>query len=187
MAAVPRVTEILKGAGLVDATWFNPEATARGTMVHLACRLWDEGDLDLTTVPGVIATYLSAYMAWEAESPQSFVWIENQIIGPAYRGTPDRVGLAAVWDIKTGAPQPWHALQLAAYVSLLPDPYKYSRFGIYLRDSGGYGIKEYPKADYQRDLNVFLSALNLYNWRCKYEQSTDQAGREDGGSGPAGQ
>jgi hypothetical protein len=168
---LPRVTEILKAAGLIDTTYMTDQGRDRGVAVHLSCQFYDEGTLDYSSITPEIEGYLRAYDAWKRDSGiEQIEWIERTLVDPQgrYKGTPDRVLIARprrLIDLKSGAPMDWHQVQLAAYVSMLPDPYSYERVGVYLHDDGTYRIKLYPKSDYAADLAVFMSALNLHNWK----------------------
>jgi len=168
---LPRVTDILKEAGLIDVSWLTPEGRDRGSYVHQACQFYDEGDLDESTVDSAIAGYLDGYKKFRRESSiESWDWIECPQQDPRglYRGTPDRiidVRPRAVWDPKTGSPVPCTALQLAAYVNMLPDPYSYRRFALYLKPNGTYTVVEFPREQYAHDLSIFMAALNIYYWR----------------------
>lgn len=168
---LPRVTWILQEAGLIDTTWYTEEACNRGTLVHLACQYLDEEALDWDTVDPSIEGYVRAYGKWRHDSGnRAAQWIECPMQDPKglYRGTADRI-LAdrprAILDVKTGPRQKWIALQLAAYVNMMDDPYSYRRFSLHLRQDGTYDVVEYPRAEYSRDLVVFMSALNIANWR----------------------
>ena len=168
---LPRVTEVLKEVGLIDTTYLTEYGRERGTAAHLACQFYDEGTLDYASLSPELEGYLRAYAAWKWDSGiTEFSWVECPLQDSVgrYRGTPDRI-LATrprqVVDIKGGAPMDWHALQLAAYVNMLDDPYSYDRLGVYLHDDSTYAVKQYPKAQYQSDLNVFLSALNIVTWK----------------------
>ena len=168
---LPSVTEILQDVGIIDATWFTPEACERGSNVHRICQLHDEKDLVEGSVDPSLKGYYAAYQKYLAESGiDVWSWIECPAMDPllTYRGTSDRLATARpriLLDLKTGAPLPWHALQLAAYVNMLADPYSYDRVGLYLRDNGTYSLKHYPKGNYAADLRVFMASLTLYNWR----------------------
>ena len=176
---LPRVTEILQGAGLIDTTWFTDEGCLRGTAVHAACHYLDEGDLDEDSLDPALRGYVEAYKKYWQDigplgngvgNPHKWEWIECPKQDPLglYRGTPDRIAVVRpreLWDIKTGGALRWHPIQLAAYVNMLDDPYAYRRFGVYLKADGSYSVHEYPRTDYQRDLAVFMAALTLYNWR----------------------
>lgn len=167
----PRVTDILKEAGLIDTTWFTDHARDRGTAVHLACQYDDEGTLDDASVTDELKGYLAAYRKWKAQSGRTtFAAAETRIVHPSglYSGSPDRISdnpLAEVWDIKTGSPLPWHPIQLAAYANLMPYPYSYRRFTLYLKEDGTYTVKEYPISETVHDLSVFMACLTLHNWK----------------------
>jgi len=163
-ASWPRVTRILRGAGLVDTRWFTPESRERGRAVHLACQYLDDGDLDRASVTEEIRPYLAAYEGfcediiwrqWAAiESP-----VKHSVL--RYRGTPDRVSDAgAVYEIKTGAPAPWHALQLAAYAACLSGHVE--RWAVYLQADGKYKVVPYQS---RTDWRAFQAALTIYNWK----------------------
>jgi len=170
---LPSVTEILQGVGIIDSTWFTPESCERGRAVHAICQLHDEKDLAIDSIDPNLKGYYAAYQKYLAEAGvDEWSWIECPAMDPlrTYRGTSDRILTARpriLLDIKSGAPLPWHALQTAAYVNMLPDPYSYQRIGLYLKENGTYAIKHYPKGNYATDLRVFMSALTIYNWRAK--------------------
>jgi hypothetical protein len=167
---LPSVTEILKDAGLIDGTWWHPEALLRGQYVHEICEYFDEGKLDWDSVDPRLSGYLEAYIDFRRETPMQGAWVEisRRSKDWLYAGTPDRVIVdrpRAIYDLKTGQPERWHGLQLAAYVQMLDDPYSYRRFGLYLKPNGRWRLKEYPRADFRGDLNTFQAALNLYYWK----------------------
>ncbi len=165
---VPSVTQILKSLGLIDATWYTDEARDRGSMIHLATALDDRGELDESSVDERIAGYLAAWRLFKAESGASFTDIEIQLYSDyGYAGTPDRIGTLrgrSVFDIKNGEPEPWHALQTAAYAfgCSAGSAAVMSRYCIYLRDNGTYRLIQHDRST---DIAVWLSCLNLYNWK----------------------
>jgi hypothetical protein len=166
---LPSVTGILRAVNLVETAFGqSDEYLLRGRAVHFACQLWDEGDLDESSIDPAIRGYFDAYIKFKVDYGIEPSWIETPMKANLYAGTPDRIMTSrprSLWDLKTGAPQAWHKLQSAAYVNLLEDPFSYSRFGLYLKPNGNYSIKEFPKSEYMADLNVFLSALNIVTWR----------------------
>jgi len=168
---LPAVSTIMVEAGLVDASFFTPEACLRGSAVHLACEYFDQGDLDEESVGDGIRGYLNAYKRWrKATGNEPLDWIEMPVEDKThlYAGTPDRVIARrprSVIDIKTGDYQRYHRIQLAAYVNCLDDPFSYSRYGLYLLKTGKFKVEEFPKAEFMADLAIFQSALNLYYWR----------------------
>lgn len=169
---LPAVSDIMEAAGLVDKTFFTKESRERGTMLHLVCEYYDQGDLDEDSVDPAIAGYFEAYKNWRKLSglTEKREWIEIPVSDKAhtYAGTPDRVILRrprSIVDLKTGSYLKHHPIQLAAYVNCLDDPFSYSRFGLYLKDNGKFSVREFPKSEYMADLAIFQSALNIYYWK----------------------
>jgi len=166
-SGLPSVTEILVDVGLAKTDFCKEEDMLRGTAVHLACQYYDEGDLDFDSLDPTIQGYVGSYMSFEVACGHKMEWIECPFNNGLYAGTPDRVCTdrpRVLIDLKTGLPQPWHKYQTAAYVNLFPDPYAYTRLGVYLQKDGSLAkVHEHPKSEYQRDLTIFLSALNVYN------------------------
>ena len=168
----PRVTEVLRIAGLASGP-LDEVALQRGTTVHLICRYHDEGRLDPGTVDPALVGYLDAWRLFWSRMPRpTWISIEREYDNLAYRGTPDRVcqldGAYYILDLKTGHPAPWHAIQLAAYASLvggLSSGIEFRRVAVYLQPDGQYQIKEYPQAEYSADLQVFHSALIIAEWK----------------------
>lgn len=171
---VPSVTGILKVVGLIDSAWHTPEATERGSMIHLATALDDRGELDEASVDERIAGYLNAWRHWRSVSGFEMHAIESPVYSTHYdyAGTLDRDGRhngsRAVLDIKSGSPEPWHRLQLAAYAIAR---YGYAtaawvkRIAVYVADDGSYKMKTYNDAD---DLAAWVNVLGVYNWRAKH-------------------
>lgn len=163
---VPNVTSILKGAGLIDDTWFTDYARTRGQAVHLATALYDRGELDETSVDGRITGYLDAWVRFKSDSGFQPHLIEEPVgnENPMYAGTLDRAGTigeaSAILDIKTGHMPAWAALQTAAYQRC--KPHYRQRFGVELRENGTYRMT--PFTD-RNDWNVFAGALALVNWK----------------------
>lgn len=168
------VTQAIELAGLCESEWFTEESRWRGIAVHRATHYLDEGDLDMTTVDPMIDGYLAAYVRFKEETRFRPGRIEQPRFHARlrYAGTPDRVVEEAseviprsVIDVKTGAPQPWHREQTAGYANLMPNPWLYRRFGLYLRRDGSYRLEEHPREAYPRDLARFQAALTVAQMR----------------------
>lgn len=170
---LPSVTTVLKDERLIDATWYDNQGRWRGSAIHLALQYLDEDTLDHDSVSPEHIGYVEAYLNFKAA--YSFVpdLIEKPLWHPVFRyaGTPDRTGLIngnqAVLDIKTGATVPVDKIQLAAYAGMLGIPEAYERIRLHLKKDGKYGIKTYPREEASADFAVFLSALNVWNWKRK--------------------
>jgi len=167
---LPSVTTILKAAGIIEVGHYTELGRQRGGTVHLILEYYDQGILDEATVDPQLIGYLDAYKKALAATGWTFDRIEAPACDKArtYAGTPDRIRTTPprlLVDVKTGTYETWHAIQAAAYVNMLDDSFGYNRYGLYLQSSGKYQIREFPRAEYARDLSVFQSALNIYYWR----------------------
>lgn len=145
---VPSVTSRIQAAGLLGpaATFFTHGAAARGTSVHLACL-----QLDQPTDPELAHVltpdergYLRSYARWRDAMRPHWTSLEQPHYSPAYdtAGTTDRLGtldgVPIIVDLKTGAPAPWHGIQLAMY-DLLYDtvpPRQRRRLAVHLAPDG---------------------------------------------------
>lgn len=163
----PSVTQVLADTGFVDKSWFTEYARDRGSKVHRAALLSDQGDLDTDNLDPVLRGYVDAWERFRAEVVPEFTAMEEGLFSDTYRfaGTPDRFGLMGtfetVFEIKTGSPEKWHGIQLAGYSILLNKPYC-QRVGIYLKEDGRYNLEFYRD---RQDGPIFLSALAIHNWR----------------------
>ena len=170
------VTQVLKISGLIDDSYFTEYSANKGSMVHLACQMQDENDLQEDTLDPIIVPYLEAWIKFKVETG----WInseppELQVYSElGFAGMIDRIGFfqgdgrPSVLDIKTGAPQPYHALQLAGYDLAYrehKDPMiPLRRFAVHLTADGKYKVKEYTD---RNDLKVFQAVVILANWKGK--------------------
>lgn len=168
----PSVTGIIKSAGLINDQWFNEAAAWRGSVVHKCCELHCKGTLDPASVDPAAQGYLDAWIKFKRNLGFIPTQIEQMSWSPSkdFCGTPDRFGylgngLPVVIDLKTGAAQKWHALQLAAYVQFVPDANKLQRFTVQLAPDGEYKMVEYPVVELPIDFAAFLACLTLRNWR----------------------
>ena len=159
---VPSVTQVLKEAGLIDSTWFTPEAALRGTYVHQACALYDEGVLDLDGIDPQLAPYVSAWDKFKKDSgivptiiEQPFYSLEH-----GFAGCVDRAWLDGkhwvIADLKSGPLPDWLALQLAGYSILIN---AFSGMGVELRDNGSYSVKVVNTVELFKARRAFLEAL----------------------------
>lgn len=165
---LPSVTTILGAVGIIDSDspWYTEWHRERGTLTHLATALYDNGQLDDSSVDDELRGYLEAWMAFRMASRCAIVSTELRVDHPTmmYAGTVDRVvvwqGLKTVIDIKTGPKSPWHALQTSAYAACIPGVM--ARAAVYLQADGKFRADEHKS---ENDFQVFASALTLYNWK----------------------
>ena len=173
-----RVTEVLRGAGLIDLTPIRPDVLERaqkfGTAVHKATELDDKNDLAMDTVDAPLIPYLEAWKKFKADYKVSFK--PEEIEQPVYslrwkfKGTPDRWPIyinnkLILLDIKsTTTIMPSVAIQMAAYQIAWEEMTKQrikERWCIQLTPDG-YKIEPYKN---ESDKSVFLAALTVYNFR----------------------
>lgn len=169
---VPSVTQVIKAAGCLPMFAPGDWHMTKGSHVHLATQLYDEGDLDEDTLDPVIVPYLTAYKRFREETDFTPTEIELSLCSQTYgyAGTIDRIGTMnntpVLIDIKTGAPYAAVALQCAAYLNLVHES-GYSAlkvYVLYLKDTGKYTLIQ---VKVRSAFPVFLSALTIYKWKSK--------------------
>ena len=171
------VTSLLGDAGLIDFSMI-PEAMRghymdRGSKVHRATELFDEDDLDASSVDPVLAGYLDAYVNFVDAYGDRYKIIKSEVMVThpvqRYAGQYDRLciidGELAILDIKSGALQPWVALQLEAYrvahnaenVDKIE-----ARYALSLSKEGKYFLKKYVNPS---DASAWLAVVTLARWK----------------------
>jgi hypothetical protein len=173
---IPSVTQILNESGLVNLDWIDADLLAEtadlGQKVHSTTELYDTQDLDFNKLHPTLKNYLDGWIKFKKDYDFIPMEIEMQLSHPVYRyaGRIDRVGFIGkdltVVDIKSGTKQKVHALQTAGYKCLYDvDKKKIEqikrRICVYLNQDG-YEVEEYKSA---QDINVFLSALTITNYK----------------------
>lgn len=169
---IPSVTQILTAEGIINGQWYTEDGRRRGGHVHLALQYLDEGRLDEDSVTDEVRPYLEAWGRFLSETGFICLQIERPFVCEAlgYAGTPDRVGwmdggkILSVIDIKTGSPEPWHALQTAAYAVGIGKRMA-KRWSVYLRNDGNYRLVQYQDID---DINAWIGLVSIRNWKQKH-------------------
>lgn len=150
------------------------KAQELGTLVHDATELFDKDDLDEDSIDKDVEPYLEAWKKFRREMRPTIRSIERIVYHPMYgfAGKEDREvqmeGVIGTLDIKSGVLDPTHDIQLAAYMAAknYNKPYiDQSQRGwcVYLRDDGDFKL---ARQNNERDnFNIFLAALQCYNWR----------------------
>ncbi len=173
---IPSVTRIIKDCGLSPFSGSGRSevlecAAQRGTFVHDACQMWDEGDLSWDDLDPVLVPYVEAWKKFREESGFTPKLIEFPIFDEVRRfaGRLDRAGIMGSTfsrveiDIKTGEVYPDAGIQLAAYQSCLPDEWRTAkRIAVKLGNDGSYRVHEFKSRD---DLKLFNAATTLWHWR----------------------
>ena len=161
---LPSVTGILWRTGLIDKKWFTDYAAERGTFVHEACTLLDQGKLIEESLDEALKPYLESYKSFKRLEMFDWDLIEipraNEKMG--FAGTPDRVQLSkipVILDIKSGVKLDWHGEQLAGYALLINMPFA-KRYSLYLNKNGK--IPKLVEYKDHRDMDNFMFALEKY-------------------------
>ncbi len=132
----PSVTQVLSKMGLTpDYNWVDPWYMLRGSHVHKATELADNGTLDESTVDDEIAPYLEAYRKFRREWSGKIIEAEYRLWHPTYR-----------------------------YAGIVDRTIEGNKcYILFLRKDGSYRFEEVRNL--RRHLNDFLSALNVLRWR----------------------
>ena len=165
------VTTVFRSCGIGVNSFWTDGGREFGKAVHLAIHYWAQGDLDESSLDESLKPRLDAYIKFRMEMDFTHDIAEQPLYreSPTYCGTIDQAQFGrAVIDLKCGAHGPEHALQLAAYAFMLPNPHLYERWAVHLMDTGKYSLRVFPKQELQSDFAVFQSALNTYNWRMRF-------------------
>ena len=159
----PGVTTVI---GDVYGRYPYPEGSAeRGHHVHLATQLFDEDDLDETTLDPVVSGYLDGWKLFRDEMAFVPTQIEMFVHNPTYGycGTLDRIGTMQgklyLLDIKSGVKEWWHRIQSAAYALCLPPDTIFKRASVYLSAEGKYKLDYYIN---KQDYHDWLSTYRVY-------------------------
>lgn len=175
---VPHTTEILDNVGLTDFSKVPPDrleiARKFGTAVHKACELHDKGILNEEILDPKLNPYLDAWKKFIADTGFKNELIEEVIGSEKYMfgTTLDRrgilKGMRTIVEIKSTYELDIKAtaIQTAAHFIANNEMYKQQkatrRAGVLLKPDGNYTPHYFTRSN---DLNVFISALTVTNYR----------------------
>lgn len=181
---VPSVTQVL--SPLYDFSMVPADVLAAksrlGTLIHLATELYDEGELDESSVAPEIRPYLDAWVRFRDDTGFVPYRVEARVYHPVHRyaGTLDRTGyvgdLFELLDIKSCACiDPAAGVQTSAYreayAKTFPkDPAIVRRRVVQLRPDGTYRA---PLMEAKSDWPTFLSLLTVNNYIAQHGKSVN--------------
>jgi hypothetical protein len=153
-AVVPSITQLLKRAGLVDATFYTRASRDRGTAVHDLCAAYDLGALTLEECDSPLRGYLLAHVKALGILRPTMIAVEEASIHASlgFGGRPDRIvkmaGALGVLELKSGPQTPAHAIQCALQCILVEEhvglPAEHmQRHAVYLKRTGKAGIDRF--------------------------------------------
>lgn len=175
------ISEILRGASLVDEMGFNEEARQRGSDVHLASTWLEDGEVDWENLEAVgIAGYMHSYERFLKRHYLEIIFREQPVynVDANVAGTPDRAAyyeirngfrVPLILDIKSGSHRDEHELQVAGYdfilpASVLPVP---RRLGCLYLDKDGDEAQFICFRDYTIK-NTFRAAVSVVQWKAAH-------------------
>lgn len=166
------VTTILQDQGIVKTDWYNEEGANRGSEVHELAEMMLTGEATLADFKDMddIFPYLEAFQMFLVDYNFQPELVEEMFICEQlkYAGTVDLVGQARdvnmIIDLKTGAHQRWHGLQLTGYatglaVSRDPKYLEYHKGILLLKKDGKYSL-----LDGHRTIGKFDEPVWKYYW-----------------------
>jgi len=175
---VPSVTQVL--GALNDFSRIPPDvletARLRGDYVDEACSLIDAGTLDWSSVDPEHVDYVAGYHHWLEDSGAVIVASQLRVASQTlhYAGTLDilahiKDGLCLIDRKASHVPPPTVGPQTAGYLQAAKETFGHRirrRYCLHLHPSHPRGYRMTALTD-PADWSVFVSALNLYNWRLK--------------------
>jgi len=173
---IPSVTQCLDLGGITDKRWYTQTARDRGSAVHKAAAMYDDGELDEATVDSMyVAPYLGAYKAFLSDNKVDHLLIEKQFYYDEYEyaGTFDRLSLVNdrlyVIDFKTGNVEPWARLQLTAYQLYVRSIgfKRAKRMCVQLKNNGMYRVHTWGNEI--EDETAWRACLYMAKWRIHNE------------------
>lgn len=175
---LPSVTQILAEANVADfkAPWFSADVLERGTFVHQAILLDNEGDLNEDTLDPELVPHVAGWRAFRRDTGCVIEQWERPVCDPilGYAGTLDGIvrftergfERRVLIDIKR-AFYPSAGPQTAAYrrcaLKFYEQPVSLQRAIVELPGDGTY--RYHPLSEHARDEAIFMSALHIVNWR----------------------
>lgn len=169
-AVVPSVTQVL--SFMENQQWVGvPHETIErarqlGNNVHLACHLFNRGELDWSTLDPQLVPYVQGWERFLTEKSATVIASETRVAHPklGYAGTIDTLldvrNYDWLVDIKTGQPTKAWGPQTAGYADCLGSK-KLRRYCVRLFGDGTYKLIPFRNST---DHHIFVSMLNIYRW-----------------------
>ena len=164
----PSVTEILQEEGMIDTRWFDEWSRTRGTYVHKAVELYNNGELLEADLDEHLIPYLDAWRRFKENSDivilNSEMVVHSEIF--RYAGTLDIEctinGHKAIIDLKSGIVAPATALQLAGYtMAYHANYYSVKRYGLSLKDGKATIV---PFENFS-DFSMWQAIIDIYYYK----------------------
>lgn len=195
-AQYPRVTQVISTI-LLPEDYFKHSDPKKGTYIHLAVHLYNNSKLDYTSLDRRLVPYINQYKEFLSKTDaieviDSEVELEDKVY--QYQGHVDMLaeinGKPYVIDIKTGEPDDWHDIQLAAYFWLVRNNYtrwqkkatEITSAILYLWPTN-YLLSEIPFTRIIECYDLFKAALSCYKYRQNKGGKNGESGENQDYSG----
>jgi|GEM_PF-5481690 len=155
---IPGVTTVLQDVGIINYGPF--VTTGKGTRLHKIIELYRTGQLNWETISDEEIEYIQRFD--QLTGKYEFAEYEKQLYNPVYHyaGTCDFSFGLWIGELKTGKPEAWHLLQLAAYC------YIEKKAGVLIYPGLKRNpIREYTFPELKEAFKHFLCALDVYNYK----------------------
>lgn len=169
---IPSATQVMELAGITKKYEGDKWYGERGTAVHLACKLLNEGTLDWTTLDPQIEPFVRCYEQFRAAQPRRIVWNEQPAACTelGFACTPDLIvemeaGTYAVVDLKTGKKSRAVGVQTALQALCFKWRPMPLRYGLYLREGEPADPMLYDDAE---DYDAARGAVAVAKWRLRH-------------------
>jgi len=166
------VSNIVHANGLSDFSMIDPVhlqwTMARGKAIHLACELYDNGNLDESTIDDEVMPYFEGWVKYIEKEKPVFTGIERRVYSKLwqYCGTVDRITDNTIKDIKTV--NTVSGLSCKAQTALYQIAYE-EETGIKIKQRevihlvpGDYKIITYKD---KSDITAVKSMVSVMNWK----------------------
>lgn len=162
---IKSVTQILTEAGRIDTRFYAPGSGERGSEIHQQC-----ADVFYGTIPQTPHEKVLSYLNWrEMAKDYEVIAVEQPMcsLRHKYCGkidilATDAKGKVCVIDIKSGAAENWHELQLGAYSQMVKEAqsltYRPDGYCLYLKTKGRF---TFIKMNTRDGFAQFIQALEV--------------------------
>lgn len=166
------LTRLLEQEGAIDTRFYTEEGKLRGSMVHVATKLDEEGEFDAGKIPQQWLGYVDAWRQFKDETGFVVQHAEyrtcNESLGVACTidrlgGFPDCTGTRWIIELKTGSPEAWNWLQLAGQRECVD--FLCNVAAVYLKEDGGYTFVRRDFSEHLRDRRAFKAMIEFANWK----------------------
>lgn len=156
---IPGVTTVLHDCGIIEYNQY--VTTEKGTRLHKLIQQQFEKKINWTEITEEELLFLQKFneLTEQYEFVKSECILYNSLYN--YAGTCDLFSESIIGELKTGKPEPWHLLQLAAYVNCLDDAYGILVYPFEKKNP----VREYNRERLRVYFKHFICSLDVYNFK----------------------